>query len=137
MSDLSEEEWDVAYKAKCKELKYLPYDESCIQLRNLIKTGLLRFTDIQTNPERFFRAHRLLIDPSQGPGFCVRLTVQYNLFAGTVLGLGNEQQVATLNEWQANGTLGYLCYPYIYIYILFLLLVPNSIVLLFRLFCVN
>jgi len=52
--------------------------------------GLLSLTDIKNNPERFFHAHRLLakITPQFGPGFWIRFTVQYNLFAGTIVALG-------------------------------------------------
>jgi hypothetical protein len=32
--------------------------------------------------------------------------VHYNLCAGTVLGLGNEQQIKVLDEWQDQGLLG-------------------------------
>jgi len=45
----------------------------------LIKTGLLRFTDLRDNPEKFFEAHRLLGEGDRGliygPGFGIRFTV--------------------------------------------------------------
>jgi acyl-CoA oxidase len=41
-----------------------------------------------------------------GPGFWIRFTVHYNLCAGTVLGLGNAEQVKMLDEWQDAGLLG-------------------------------
>jgi len=65
-------------------------------------------TDLRDNPDRFFLAHRLLAKhaPAYGPGFWIRFTVQYNLFAGTVLGLGGPEQVAQLDEMQAKGELG-------------------------------
>lgn len=85
----------------------LPYAESSERLRQLIRTGLLRFTDLEKNPAKFFEAHRLLVDPiKRGPGFWIRFTVQYNLFAGTVLGLGGHEQVKELEEIQAKGLLG-------------------------------
>ena len=58
-----------------------------------MKTNLLKFTDMRDNPERFFEAHRLLSKRLVG-GFGIRFTVQYNLFAGSILGLGGEAQVA-------------------------------------------
>ena len=66
--------------------------------------GLLRHTDLNNNPERFFLAHRLLARhaPALGPGFWIRFTVHYNLCAGTVLGLGNEDQIRLLDEWQVS-----------------------------------
>lgn len=85
----------------------VPYQESGAKLRDLIRTGLLRFTDLETNPERFFEAHRILVDPmKRGPGFWIRFTVQYNLFAGTVLGLGGPEHRAAIEDIQEKGLLG-------------------------------
>jgi hypothetical protein len=42
----------------------------------------------------------------QGPGFSIRFTVEYNLFAGTVLELGGPAHLAALERMQADGTLG-------------------------------
>lgn len=77
-------------------------------MRDLLKTGLLRNTDLNKRPDRFFLAHRLLAQhaPKLGPGFWIRFTVHYNLCAGTVLGLGNEEQIKELDEWQEKGLLG-------------------------------
>ena len=81
--------------------------ESAERLRRLIKSKLLLFTDMQTDPRKFFLAHRMLVDPkTRGPGFWIRFTVQYNLFAGTVLGLGGPEHVAKLAEMQSKGQLG-------------------------------
>ena len=52
-------------------------------LKKLVRSGLLRFTDLQEDPERFFAAHRLLLAPNriaEASGFGVRFTVQFNLF---------------------------------------------------------
>jgi len=86
----------------------VPYVDGSLRLRALIKTGMLRLTDLTHNPDRFFLAHRLLARhaTSLGPGFWIRFTVQYNLFAGTVLGLGGPEQVAVLDEMQEKGELG-------------------------------
>jgi len=81
------------------------YEESSKMLRALIKTGLLRFTDVRDHPNKFFLAHRMLVG-LRGPGFWIRFTVQYNLFAGTVLGLGGPEQVAELDRMQEKGQLG-------------------------------
>ena len=58
--------------------------------------------------ERFFEAHRLLARHAvhHGPGFWIRFTVQYNLFAGTILAVGGDDQIAALDEMQTAGTLG-------------------------------
>ena len=44
--------------------------------------------------------------PVLGPGFWIRFTVHYNLCAGTVLGLGNDEQIKLLDQWQDEGLLG-------------------------------
>jgi hypothetical protein len=76
----------------------ITYDKSAERMRTLLKTGLLKHADLHDNPERFFLAHRLLAHhaPKLGPGFWIRFTVHYNLCVGTVLALGNAQQVEDL-----------------------------------------
>ena len=80
-------------------------ERSAAVLRDLIGRNLLSYTDMRDNPERFFEAHRLLSKRLVG-GFGIRFTVQYNLFAGSILGLGGEAQVATLGQLQRERTLG-------------------------------
>jgi acyl-CoA oxidase len=84
------------------------YEESAAQLREMSKSGVLRFTDLRDNPERFFSAHRILAEqsPLLGPGFWIRFTVHYNLFAGTVLAVGGEEHLQMLEEIQESGELG-------------------------------
>jgi acyl-CoA oxidase len=74
----------------------------------LLKTGLLRHTDLIKKPERFFLAHKLLAEhsPQLGPGFWIRFTVHYNLCVGTILGLGNDDQIKDLEGMQEEGLLG-------------------------------
>lgn len=74
----------------------------------MCRTDLLRGTDLRDEPERFFEAHRILARHAvtHGPGFWIRFTVHYNLFAGTILAVGNEQQVNDLANFQAEGKLG-------------------------------
>ena len=79
--------------------------ESASVLRAMIKSKLLNFTDMRDSPERFFAAHRLLATKILG-GFGIRFTVQFNLFAGSILGLGGERQVAMLSGFQERGELG-------------------------------
>jgi len=74
-------------------------------LRKLCQTELLKFTDMRDAPEKFFLAHRLLSTVGLG-GFGIRFTVQFNLFAGSIVGLGDEEQVADLARIQATGQLG-------------------------------
>ena len=81
------------------------YQHSAEALRRVIRSGLLRFTDLRDRPRRFFDAHRLLATRVLG-GFGIRFTVQFNLFAGSVLGLGTPEQVAMLEDFQRAGSLG-------------------------------
>lgn len=79
--------------------------ESAALLKHLVRAGHLRFTDMGTHPEKFFLAHRLLTTVGLS-GFGIRFTVQFNLFAGSVLGLGGPEQIAKLEEYQEKGELG-------------------------------
>lgn len=74
-------------------------------LRKLCQAELLKFTDMRDAPEKFFLAHRLLSTVGLG-GFGIRFTVQFNLFAGSIVGLGDEEQVADLARIQKAGQLG-------------------------------
>jgi acyl-CoA oxidase len=78
---------------------------SATLLRRLVKSGSLKFTDMRDAPEKFFLAHRLLA-ASGTAGFGIRFTVQYNLFAGSILGLASAEQQAMLDEIQREGQLG-------------------------------
>jgi acyl-CoA oxidase len=86
----------------------IQFNESADHLRQLCKTNLLKGTDIRDAPERFFEAHRILARhaTNHGPGFWVRFTVHYNLFAGTILAVGTDEQVARLADYQKDGLLG-------------------------------
>lgn len=104
--------WREAFR---REMEYIhgdcEYTESAAMLHRLVKSGVLRYTDLAEDPERFFEAHRMLLAPtrkslSEGSGFGVRFTVQFNLFAGSVLGLGSPAQVAQLEAFQERGVLG-------------------------------
>lgn len=79
--------------------------QSSAVLRNVVRSGLLKFTDMRDAPEKFFMAHRLLATIGLG-GFGIRFTVQFNLFAGSILGLAGEDQLAILDEIQQKGKLG-------------------------------
>jgi acyl-CoA oxidase len=109
----TEEEWRDAFEKATVGIAEMDptevdYATSAQRMRDLLKTGLLRHTDLRDNPERFFLAHRILATHSSvvGPGFWVRFTVHYNLCAGTVLALGTPQQVAALDDMQHKGELG-------------------------------
>lgn len=74
-------------------------------LRTLIRSDVLKMTDMRDDPRKFFLAHRLLSTVGLS-GFGIRFTVQFNLFAGSILGLGGADQVAMLQQIQQKGQLG-------------------------------
>jgi acyl-CoA oxidase len=81
-----------------------PAQSSAI-LRRLVKSSVLEFDDMENAPEKFFLAHRLLSTVGLG-GFGVRFTVQFNLFAGSIVGLAGEEQREMLKDIQSKGQLG-------------------------------
>jgi acyl-CoA oxidase len=89
----------------------LHYTKSADRLRRLLREGPLKLTDLVNEPERFFKAHDVLSGYATdvGPGFGIRFTVQFNLFAGTVLALGSPEHVKLLDKFQAEGKLGCFC----------------------------
>jgi hypothetical protein len=101
--------WNTAWEKEVAGISYLEdHFASAAQLRNILKRGLLKFTDLRDEPARFFEAHRQIAARSTelGPGFFIRFTVQYNLFAGTILGCAGEDQLSILDDMQARGQLG-------------------------------
>lgn len=81
------------------------WQEGVERLKTLIKSQTLLFTDMRDNPSRFFKAHRIISEHFLG-GFGTRFTVQFNLFVGSIIGMGSERHVRQLVEWQSSGTLG-------------------------------
>ena len=101
--------WTKLWEGEVANIAYNEsHFDSADQLRGIVQRGLLRFTDLRDNPERFFRAHRHIAErsPELGPGFFIRFTVQYNLFAGTILGCAGDDQLPMLDEMQEKGELG-------------------------------
>lgn len=66
------------------------------RMRSLVRSGLLKHTDVRDAPEHFFLAHSVLSEFATrlGPGFGIRFTVQFNLFAGTVTATGGPGELA-------------------------------------------
>lgn len=108
-------DWASAFRQNISDLPKLGgdahYTASADRLRRVMTDGVLRLTDLRDSPEKFFIAHRVLSEfaTELGPGFGIRFTVQVNLFAGTILGLGSPKQVALLDDCQRNGRLGCFC----------------------------
>jgi len=72
------------------------------ELRQILKS--LQYSVILSEPERFFEYHRHLARNGK-MSLGVRFTVQYNLFAGTVMVLGNDKQKDIIN----NKVIGCFC----------------------------
>ena len=106
---LDADPWSNAWQQEVANIKYLDnHFDSADQLRGIVRRSLLKFSDLRDSPARFFEAHRQIAARSTelGPGFFIRFTVQYNLFAGTILGCGGETQLELLDEMQSKGQLG-------------------------------
>merc|ERR1719187_2653727 len=58
------------------------------RLQAICDNGFISVLDFRNNPLKIFAAHELaVIDPAMG----TKMTVQFNLFGGTVLKLGTER----------------------------------------------
>ena len=104
--------WAKSFANDVKALRSdVSYKDSAAFLRALTRKRALSFFDIRDDPGRFFLAHRLLAEhaPEHGPGFWIRFTVQFNLFAGTVVALGGPAQLEALDVIQRKGQLGCFC----------------------------
>eukprot|EP00747_Dinoflagellata_sp_TGD_P189525 gnl/TRDRNA2_/TRDRNA2_49943_c0_seq1.p1 gnl/TRDRNA2_/TRDRNA2_49943_c0~~gnl/TRDRNA2_/TRDRNA2_49943_c0_seq1.p1 ORF type:complete len:482 (-),score=114.70 gnl/TRDRNA2_/TRDRNA2_49943_c0_seq1:78-1472(-) len=106
-------EWEASWRAQVADIAEVagsdaPYAKSVERMRQLLKSGVLRQADIRDNPERFLLAHKVLAELATkiGPGFWIRFTVQFNLFAGSIVALGNKEQVEKLSTMQAAGKVG-------------------------------
>ena len=108
--DDDEAAWEAEFIAATEEVydSSRTFEDSAAGLRQLVRTGLLRHTDLRDRPDRFFKAHRLLARHAvkHGPGFWIRFTVHYNLCFGTVLAVGSPEQIESMEEVTAHGLLG-------------------------------
>ena len=86
----------------------LDFHASSSMLRDLLRRQLVSMTDLRDDPEWFFEAHRVVAHHGEelGEGFWTRFTVQFNLFAGTVLAVGNASHIEQLRAMQEAGELG-------------------------------
>jgi alkylation response protein AidB-like acyl-CoA dehydrogenase len=101
-------DWAEAFGRKRGPGEDVDFAASAGALRDLLQKRLLSLTDLRDDPEYFFLAHRTIAEHGEalGAGFWTRFTVQFNLFAGTVLAVGNASQIASLEAMQAAGALG-------------------------------
>jgi acyl-CoA oxidase len=75
-------------------------------LRHLIKSNYLKYSDIVDWPEKFLEAHKNISRFDGLEGFSIKFTVQFNLFAGSIMNMGNENHKKLLFESQQKGELG-------------------------------
>lgn len=105
-------EFSVRFQDHIKDLVPLETPApSVARFKRLLKSMILKQTDLVENPARFYAAHRFLSAYAHiiGTGFFIRFAVQFGLFGGTVLAVGNDEQKASLNKMQKNGELGCFC----------------------------
>jgi acyl-CoA oxidase len=74
------------------EERQLAYD----QLKKICQSGLFSVKDFWKNPRNIFTAHE--ITGQTNPATTTKLTVQFNLFGGTLLKLGTEHHHQILND---------------------------------------
>jgi len=75
-------------------------------LKKLIQLKYLNYQDIIENPEKFFDAHSQISHHNYLEGFSIKFTVQFNLFAGSIMNLGTPKQKNWLIDSQNEGDLG-------------------------------
>lgn len=74
-------------------------------MRDIVSQGHLSYRTLEDDPAVLLRASRHFITSGNG-ALGTRFTVQYNLFAGSIVALGTQEQRETLYETQKEGTLG-------------------------------
>jgi len=80
------------YNMSLDEERQLAYD----RLKTICDSGLFSVKDFWNNPRNIFAAHEItgMVDPST----TTKLTVQFNLFGGTLLKLGTDHHHKILND---------------------------------------
>ena len=86
--------------------KYTNDEAECAeQMRHIIMAFDLKYDTLASNPEHLLRANRH-IHPSDHGALGTRFTVQYNLFGGSIVALGTDEQRQQLYDTQSRGELG-------------------------------
>ena len=74
-------------------------------MRAILREGHLSFRSLEKSPSTLLRTSQHIGVGKHG-GLHTRFTVNYNLFAGSIVALGSESQREELYATQASGTLG-------------------------------
>ena len=76
------------------------------QMRSILKGGSLLYKTLETQPELLLLQSKYVGDYETYGALWTRFTVQYNLFGGSIVALGDQSQRERLYAMQTNGTLG-------------------------------
>ena len=80
-------------------------DECAEQMRTIVKANHMPYKTLAVNPGALLAASRHFASSSHG-ALLTRFTVQYNLYAGSVIALGTDEQREQMYATQAAGELG-------------------------------
>lgn len=80
--------------------------ECADQLRSIVKSFFLPYTTLSKEPELLLEASKNVGRNENNGALWTRFTVQYNLFAGSIVALGSEKQRDHLYSLQKDGALG-------------------------------
>ena len=81
--------------------------ECADHLREIIRgKDFLRYKSLETDPEKLLRISKNVGDGEMNGALLTRFTVQFNLFAGSIVAMGTQPQRETLYATQDNGSLG-------------------------------
>ena len=93
--------WPIA-KALEGAAKTFDEGESAGQMRGIISKKLLTYDTLIDSPETLLSVTKACV--GRNPGLWTRFTVQYNLYAGSIIAMGNDEQREELIESQNDGT---------------------------------
>lgn len=79
--------------------------ECATHMRNIVTAGHLPFKTLEDHPEVLLQCNRH-ISASNNGALGTRFTVQYNLYAGSIVALGSAEQRQFLYDTQEKGELG-------------------------------
>jgi hypothetical protein len=83
--------------------------ECAEQMRGLIQSGCLPYRSLVNQPDLLLSMSLHTGNVQTNGALWTRFTVQYNLFAGSIVALGSDAQREKLFQTQATGDLGTIC----------------------------
>jgi acyl-CoA oxidase len=92
---------------KMNEAKIETDEKKCVeQLRSILSSGALPYPTLSSNPELLLGMNRFIGETECYGALWTRFTVQYNLYAGSIVAMGSEEQKQKLYATQKTGDLG-------------------------------